>query len=83
MPVSDMSRPNQNVLSSKKLLRTKWTAVTPRSKEKHFLVVNLVEPESPGSPVVTVELEAVHSKSVRVIPWKELADTSKWLRGWV
>jgi hypothetical protein len=33
--------------------------------------------------VVAVELEAVHSKRVRVLPWKELTDTSKWTRGWV
>jgi len=78
-----VSRPNPNALSPKKLVLTKWTAVTPRSKEKHFLVVKLVDPEPPGSPVVAVELEAVHSKRVRVLPWKELTDTSKWVRGWV
>jgi tryptophan-rich hypothetical protein len=70
-------------LDPKKLLLTKWTAVTPRSKEKHFLVVKLVDPEPPGSPVVTVELEAVHSRRVRVLRWKELKDTSRWVRGWV
>ncbi len=84
--VSDLGprlRPNGNALDPKKLLLTKWTAVTPRSKEKHFLVVKLVDPEPPGSPVVTVELEAVYSRRVRVRPWKELTDTSKWVRGWV
>jgi hypothetical protein len=45
-----MVRPNPNALSSKKLLLTKWTAVTPRGKEKHFLVVKLVDPEPPGFP---------------------------------
>ena len=29
----------------KKLRLTKWTAVTPRNGEKHFVVVRVVEPE--------------------------------------
>ena len=81
--MTDVRKPKPNPLSPKKLLLTKWTAVTPRSKEKHFLVVKLVDPEPPGSPVVAVELEAVHSKKVRVMPWRELSDTSQWMRGWV
>ena len=31
-----------NKISSKKLLNTKWTAVTPSSKERHFLITKLV-----------------------------------------
>ena len=42
-----------NALSPKKLLHTKWTAVAPRNKEKHFLVTKVIEPEPPGSPVVS------------------------------
>lgn len=78
-----MTRDATNVLSPKKLLHTKWTAVTPRNKEKHFLVTKVIEPELPGSPVVSVEIEAVHSRRVRVIAWRELKDTGKWRRGWV
>jgi len=78
-----LPRPSSNALSPRKLLLTKWTAVNPRSKEKHFLVVKLFDPEPPGSPVVAVEIEAVHSKRVRVLPWRELMDTSQWMRGWV
>jgi tryptophan-rich hypothetical protein len=81
--VPDLLRPNSIALSPKKLLLTKWTAVTPRGKEKHFLVVKLIDPEPPGSPVVAVELEAVHSKRVRVLPWRELTETSRWTRGWI
>jgi tryptophan-rich hypothetical protein len=83
MPVSGVPRSNLNTLSPKKLLLTKWTAVTPRGKERHFLVVNLVQPEPPGSPVVSIEIEAVHSNKIRVMPWRELTDTSRWVRGWV
>jgi hypothetical protein len=41
-------------LSPKKLLLSKWTAVTPRDREKHFLVVRVVPPVPQGqqkSPV--------------------------------
>jgi len=78
-----VSRSNLRALSPKKLLLTKWTAVTPHGKEKHFLVVKLVDPEPLGSPVVAVELEAVVSRRVRVLPWRELTDTTKWMQGWV
>jgi hypothetical protein len=31
-----------NALSPKKLLHSKWTAVEPRNKEKHFLVTKVI-----------------------------------------
>ena len=78
-----MTRPALNALSPKKLLHTKWTAVKPLDKEKHFLVTKVIEPEPPGSPVVSVEIEAVHSKRARIIAWRELTDSTQWRRGWV
>jgi tryptophan-rich hypothetical protein len=78
-----MKRPASNALSPKKLLHTKWTAVEPRNKEKHFLVIRVIEPEPPSSPVVSVEIEAVHSKRARIIEWRELTDAARWARGWV
>ena len=78
-----MTRASTNALSPKKLLHTKWTAVTPRNKEKHFLVTKVIEPIPPGSPVVSIEIEAVHSKRVRVIAWRELTNALQWRRGWV
>ncbi len=83
MVATDVTRPNPDALSPRKLLLSKWTAVMPSSKEKHFLVVKLVDPEPPGSSLVAVELEAVHSGRIQVLPWRELRDTSKWMRGWV
>ncbi|MFM8517773.1 MAG: TIGR02450 family Trp-rich protein, partial [Nevskiaceae bacterium] len=64
-------------------LHTTWTAVEPPNNEKHFLVTQVVEPIPPGSPVVSVEIEAVHSKRTRVIAWRELKDPLQWRRGWV
>jgi tryptophan-rich hypothetical protein len=78
-----MTRSPSNALSPKKLLHTKWTAVEPRHKEKHFMVTRVIEPEPPGSPVVSVEIEAVYSKRARVIAWRELKDATRWKRGWV
>lgn len=69
-------------MGPKKLLHSKWTAVAPRRKEKHFLVTKVIEPEVAGGAVEFVELEAVHSKRVRRLAWRELADAATWLQGW-
>lgn len=72
-----------NRLHPKKLLLTKWTAVTPVAKAKHFLVSRVVTPEPPETVVLWVELEAVHSKAVQRIDWHALRDSSRWRQGWV
>jgi tryptophan-rich hypothetical protein len=78
-----MTHTASNAVSPKKLLHTKWTAAEPRNKEKHFIITRVIEAEPPGSPVVSVEIEAVHSKRARVIAWRELTDAAQWRRGWV
>ena len=78
-----MTRVPSNTLSPKKLCHTKWTAVEPMNKAKHFLVTRIVEPVPPGSPVVSVEIEAVHSGRTQLIAWRELKDAARWRRGWV
>jgi tryptophan-rich hypothetical protein len=72
-----------NPLNPKKLLLTKWTAVHPVAKQKHFLVSRVIQPELPTSPIELVEIEAVYSKAVQVIAWRELQDNNKWRQGWV
>jgi tryptophan-rich hypothetical protein len=72
-----------NPLSPKKLLLTKWTAATPVARNKHFLVSKLIAPELPETTVTWVELEAVYSKTVQRIAWRELQDPSRWRQGWV
>lgn len=69
-------------LSPQKLRLSKWTAATPANKEKHFMVVELVEPGQEGAPVVDIVLEAVHSRRRQTMPWRELADAARWLQGW-
>lgn len=73
----------KNPLSPKKLLLSKWTAVVPVDRQKHFVVTRVVEPDPPAAPVEWVEMEAVHSTRVVVLPWRELTDATRWRQGWV
>ena len=72
-----------NALHPKKLLLTKWTAVQPISKNKHFLVSKVIQPDPPALVIEWVELEAVYSKAVIQIDWRALRDESIWRQGWV
>lgn len=69
-------------LNPRKLLRSKWTAVLPRDKEKHFLVTRLIEAEAPGTEIDYVELEAVYTGRSRTLRWRELLDGAVWHQGW-
>ena len=73
----------RNRLSPKKLLLSKWTAVQPLNREKHFVVVRVIEPEPPAVRIERVELEAVHSGRVLQLHWRELTDPEVWRQGWV
>lgn len=74
--------PPMNAVHPKKLLLSKWTAVVPQDREKHFLVSALVQPEPPEATLAWVEIEAVHSGRARRIPWRELRDATRWQQGW-
>jgi tryptophan-rich hypothetical protein len=72
-----------NPVHPKKLLLTKWTAVKPVAKQKHFLVSRVIEPELPTDSIERVEIEAVFSKAVQVVAWRDLQDEGVWRQGWV
>lgn len=72
-----------NALHPKKLLLTKWTAVQPVAKNKHFLVSKVIEPDLPEAAIEWVELEAVYSKSLIRLAWRDLRDATLWKQGWV
>jgi len=72
-----------NRLHPNKLLLTKWTAAQPVGRQKHFLVSRVILPDDPAAPIEWVEIEALHSKAVRRIAWRELKDDSVWRQGWV
>ena len=66
-------------MENKKLLLSKWTAVNPENKEKHFLVTKLVEDDNPKHCVI----EAVYSRQEYTIEIQHLNNTNYWLRGWL
>lgn len=69
-----------NKINPKKLINSKWTAVSPKNKEKHFLVSD-VEFDEEGA-VVSCSVEAIMSKRSTSINWLELTDNSNWIQGW-
>jgi len=83
MNFSAMPFKEQNSLNPKKLLLSKWTAVHPIHKQKHFLVSKVILPELPEEAIEYVELEAVFDKTIRTIPWRELKNIEVWRQGWV
>lgn len=70
-----------NPLNSKKLLHSKWTAVRPRKKEKHFLVTE-VEYDEDGV-IIHCLIEAVMTRRSVTIDWRSLGDDDRWITGWV
>ncbi len=72
-----------NPLNPKKLLLTKWTAVKPVAKQKHFLVSKVIPPELPTDPMEWVEIESIFSKATQIIPWRDLQNDEVWRQGWV
>lgn len=69
-----------NKINPKKLLNSKWTAVTPVKKEKHFIVSEVEFDEE--NLVVSCNIEALISKRSIPINWRDLKDDSNWLQGW-
>jgi len=76
-------KPTTPRLNPRKLLHSKWTAVAPAGKQKHFMVTRVLEPEPPLTGIEFVEIEAVHSRRTRILPWRELKDQTLWRQGWV
>ncbi|MDZ7925289.1 MAG: TIGR02450 family Trp-rich protein [Marinagarivorans sp.] len=69
-----------NKITPKKLLNSKWTAVNPKNKEKHFVVTEL-ELDEEGL-VLACAIEAVMTKRLLPIDWQSLQDDKEWLMGW-
>ena len=72
-----------NPLNPKKLRLTKWTAVKPIDKQKHFLVSRVIQPELETDSVEFVEIESVFSKATQIIQWRALQNDEVWRQGWV
>lgn len=75
--------PPRTQINPRKLLLSKWTAVAPQAREKHFMVVRLIEPAMPDLPVEEVELQAVLTRRSQIMAWRDLTDTACWRQGWL
>ncbi|MBT8118865.1 MAG: TIGR02450 family Trp-rich protein [Gammaproteobacteria bacterium] len=69
-----------NRINPKKLLLSKWTAVKPENKERHFIVTKLLRGDD--EQITGCQLEAVINKKSCVIDWQQLRDSSNWIMGW-
>lgn len=73
----------KKITKPKKLLKSKWTAVKPTNKEKHFMVTKLILTEAPNQSVEFIELEAAYSKRTQLLAWQQLNDSSLFIQGWL
>lgn len=69
-----------NNINPNKLLLSKWTAVTPKNKERHFIVTDLIKDNN--EIITACELEAVMTKNTYEIAWRDLKDDLVWRFGW-
>ncbi|MDO7598114.1 MAG: TIGR02450 family Trp-rich protein [Pseudomonadota bacterium] len=69
-----------NKMNPKKLLNSKWTAVTPIKKEKHFMMTEIGFNEN--RIVISCSIEAVMSKRTIPINWYDLKDDNNGLHCW-
>jgi tryptophan-rich hypothetical protein len=69
-----------NSIHPNKLKLSKWTARQPLNREKHFLVTKVSRDER--GCVTDCQLEAVISKKIYHIDWRQLKDSQIWLNGW-
>lgn len=73
-----ITKPNQ--INPNKLLLSKWTAVKPQNKEKHFLVTEVIKNEL--EIIVGCVLEAVLTRQQYAMDWQVLKNSENWLAGW-
>ncbi|MGS0676319.1 TIGR02450 family Trp-rich protein [Shewanella sp. 125m-1] len=69
-----------NRLNPKKLLHSKWTAIKPKEKQKHFMVTK-VEFDEEGEVSLCI-IEAVLTRTEYQINWCELMQQRNWNFGW-
>ena len=67
----------------KKLANSKWTAVVPQQREKHFIVVAVETDAEDAQLTHQVTMEAVLSKRHFTLHWSLLGDTAQWQPGWL
>lgn len=69
-----------NPVNPKKLLNSKWTALNPAKKEKHFLITEVDFNED--GVIIHCLMEAVMTRRSFSIAWQELRNSNVWATGW-
>ena len=69
-----------NRFNPEKLVLTKWTAVNPVDKQKHFLISQLIRDDD--EKIIGCIIEAVLTKQFHRIDHNDLKDDRTWLQGW-
>ena len=69
-----------NRINPNKLLNSKWTAVQPVNRQRHFIVTKVLKFDN-GSVTACV-IEALLTREVTKIDWQQLKDSSHWVMGW-
>ena len=67
----------------KKALNSKWTALRPKNKEKHFIVIKVYKNEIDSQKIDSIDIEAVYTKKVYNIDPQLLENEEVWSIGWV
>ncbi len=67
----------------KKLVDSKWTAVVPEDREKHFIVTRVLDAETVAVRAPSVELRCLLTKRSRIVPQSDLRDPERWRPGWL
>lgn len=67
-------------INPRKLLLSKWTALSPRNRERHFLVTELHRDEAGN--VLEIDLQAVLTGRSERLDWHQLEAPERWQMGW-
>jgi tryptophan-rich hypothetical protein len=75
-----MNKSSKHPINPAKLLMSKWTAIHPVNKEKHFLITKIIPNDE--NLITSCIMEAVLTHRESLIDWRDLQDKSCWLPGW-
>jgi len=69
-------------MNKKKLLHSKWTALCPENKEKHFLVTSVHSTKNDPQVTEFIIIESVLTKRKQQLKPKDLGNKDLWCEGW-
>lgn len=67
---------------NKKMLNSKWTAVNPTDKEKHFIVIKIEYTDEKENSIKLVTLEAIITGQHYKKTPQDLNNKELWIKGW-